>query len=211
MVEQFPSNSHSKKEKPAGKEPKKVERIVQGNVVHRKKSLGKRFAETFTGGDTQGVGSYILFDVMIPALKDLMADMTSQGVERMLFGDSAPRGRNRRHGGSRTNYSRMSGPLGRAGMADEPRRSISNRGRTTHDFGEVIIPSRVEADAVVEAMFDMLEQYDEVTVADFYTMADITPAFTDEKWGWTDLRGTRLERARGGGYIVNLPRPEPLD
>ena len=45
-MDEFPSNTHSEKSKPE----KKVERIVTGNVVRRKKPPGL-FRELFFGGE----------------------------------------------------------------------------------------------------------------------------------------------------------------
>lgn len=212
-MENYPSNSHKKKDPADKAEPKKIEKVITGEVVRRKKSLSKRFTETFVGGDTRGVGAYILFDVMIPAAKDMMADATSQGVERMLFGEVQSRGHSRR---GRSNghiaYNRMTGndPRGRAGRADEPR-SMSRKSRATHDFDEVILDSRVEADEVIERLYDLISQFDEATVEDFYELVGISSSFTDRKWGWMSMQDASVTRTRGGGYLLNLPRPEPLD
>ncbi|FAA01395.1 MAG TPA: hypothetical protein [Siphovirus UK_ancient_CT89] len=47
------------------------------------------------------------------------------------------------------------------------------------------------------------------TVGDLYGMAGISQTYTDENWGWRDLRGARAVRARNG-YILDLPKPEDV-
>ena len=47
-------------------------------------------------------------------------------------------------------------------------------------------------------------------MADLYDMVNITGDYTDTKWGWYDLRGAGVERIRSG-YLLDLPRPVPLD
>ena len=215
MENQYPSNSHNKPQKPkAGEsaEPKKVEKIVKSEVIQRKKPLSKRFVETFVQGDARGVWGYILFDVLQPAAKDMVADAFSQGIERMLFGEarsssrrtgSRPDGR----GSSFTSYSSMyNSPVGRR---EEPR-GMTRRSRATHDFGEIIIGTRVEAEEVIDSLFTMIAHYEQATVADLYDLVGTSTDFTDQKWGWTDLRGAGVTRVREG-YLLNLPRPEPLD
>ena len=79
-----------------------------------------------------------------------------------------------------------------------------------HDFNEIILGTRVEAEEVIDRLFDLLSKYDNASVADLYELVGITANFTDEKWGWTDLRGASVAKVRNG-YLLDLPRPEPLD
>lgn len=213
-MEDFPSNSKQAKKAQDVKEeePKKVEKVVAGDVQRRKKPLGKRFSETFFGGDARSVASFVVLDVMIPAAKDMVADAVSQGVERTLFGEarsSSRRSASRYGSGSplgHVDYRSASG--GRAPRREEAR-VPSRRARAAHDFDEIIIPTRVEAEEVVDRMFDMLGRYDIVTVADLYDLVGITGDYTDEKWGWTELRGAGVRRVRNG-YLLDLPRPEHI-
>jgi len=200
----------AKADKPA-KQEKVVEQVVKGDVIQRKMPLGRRIKELFFGGESRGVFDYVVLDVMMPAAKDMVADAVSQGVERTLFGEA--RSRSRRTGRSpngHVSYSKMSGdPRGRAGRPDEPR-AMSRRARANHDFQEIILATRHEADDALEALYDLVAQYEHATVADLYTLVGISPAFTDEKWGWEDLRGAGVRRIRDG-YLLDLPVPETLD
>lgn len=210
-MDAYPSNSKTPKETP--KDDKKVEKVVSGEVVQRKTPLGKRMANTFVGGDAKSVWNYILMDVLIPAAKDTMADATSQGVERMLFGEA--RSTSRRTGGRPNNghvsYNRYSGSATsrHPAMRDEPRQP-SRRARASHDFGEIILATRVEAEEVIDRLFDLVSKYETATVADLYELVGATGQYTDDKWGWFDLRGAGVTRIRNG-YLLDLPKPEPLD
>lgn len=210
----FPSNARNPKV--AAKQPvetKKVERVVEGEVVRRKKPIGKRLRETFLGGDTKGVFEYIMLDVLVPAAKDTIADAASQGVERMIFGEA--RSTSRRTGyrpGSSSgpiNYANRYSPVGRASGRDEDRAQLSRRARANHEFDEIILNTRPEAEAVIEQLFELVSNYDEATVADLYELVGVSGNFTDHKWGWTDMRGAGVQRVRGG-YLLDLPKPEPL-
>src|SRR5690606_17881328 len=104
-INNYPPNTHkskdseSKRPQKENAEKPKFEKVADGE--HRKKSLGKKISETFTGDDARSVGEYVLFDVVIPAAKTMISDAVGQGVERMLFGEAR---RPRTGGGSRTNY-----------------------------------------------------------------------------------------------------------
>lgn len=215
-MDEFPDNSQRViRDSPAQKaETKEVKQVTSGEVIRRKKPVGKRFAEFFGGGDARGVWGYVMVDVVVPAIKDMVADGFSQGIERMLFGDSRSSGRRSsgRYGGV---YSSPQGHFSynrpttiRQDPRNEPR-SISRRGRSTQDFDEIILANRAEAEEVIDRLFDLVSRFDQATVADLYDLVGITGNYQDEKWGWTDIRGAGAQRVRGG-YLLNLPRPEPL-
>lgn len=214
MVEEFPGNS--KRAKTASEEPKveakKVDRVVTGDVVRRKRPWSKRFKEFFTGDDTRSVADYVIFDVAGPALKDMIADIVSQGVERKLFGEARSSSRRRASSSaySHVAYNRPGAPLIGGGRPDPRAGSMSRRARATHDFDEIILPTRHDAEEVIDRLFELVSRYDAATVSDLYDLLGISGQYTDEKYGWTDMRGSSVTRIKGG-YLLNLPRPTALD
>lgn len=223
-MDEFPPNSHTskeaaqpKREKQSEEVPeKKVEKIVQGTVIQRKKPLGKRMKEMFISGDSQTVGQYIMAEVVVPATKDLLADAATSFVERILFGDGhqsrrGGRYRSRSGGDNYTRYTQASRGNRRPPWEDSRKpREISRRARQTHDFKEIILETRAECEEVIEQMFNLLEKYEVTTVADLYDLIGADSSYTDDKWGWYDLRDWRIQRIRDG-YLLNIPRPEPLN
>lgn len=216
MVESFPSNSHHKNPAPEVAQPEereKVEKVTAGEVQQRKQPLGKRLTSTFFGGDAKSAVSYVVLEVLVPAAKDTIADAFSQGIERMIFGEARSTSRrtgiNPRSGvGGYTSYNRMSqhsnGP-----RRDEPR-TMSRRARANHEFDEIILATRAEADLVIERLFDLIERYEVATVADLYNLVGISEQFTDGKWGWDDMRGARVKRVNSG-YLLDLPQTKEVD
>ena len=208
-MENYPGNSRKAKEEK--NEQKEVKKVIAGEAIRKKKPLSRRFMETFVGGDdARSVWQYVLGDVLVPAAKDTISDAVSQGIERMLFGESRGRYQARsRASSSYTSYNRYSSssPFSRR---EEPRREMSRRARATHDFDEIILELKVEAEDVLDNLYELVQKYDTATVADLYEMVGQTANFTDEHWGWTDLRGAGVTRVKNG-YLLDLPRPEPLD
>lgn len=210
-MENYPGNSKrvtaKAPEKKAPPKEKKVEKVVVGTVTRRKKPLSKRFSETFVGGDAQSVAAYVMNDVMVPAAKDMIADAVSQGIEKMLFGESRGRSRGASVAGAAyTSYNRIS-TQAKAGGAN---RDMSPRARASHNFDEIILDTRAEAQEVLDSLFTLISDYDVATVADLYEMVGQTGTFTDEKWGWVDMRGASVTRIKGG-YLLNLPSPKFID
>lgn len=204
----YPGNSHKSRDESSKVEVrKKVTRVTKSTPIQRKKPLGRRVAETFTGEDTRTVGQYILFDVLVPAAKAMISDAVSQGAERLLFGDSRPTSSRSPRKGNYTPYNRVSG--GRS-FDSSGSRELSRRGRSVHDFDEIVLESRGEAEEVLERLTDLIDNYDIATVSDLYDLVGITGSFTDDKWGWTNLRGAGVRRIREG-YLLELPKTSPID
>lgn len=224
-MSEFPSNAHTRRPpsrkalEEAPEEPeKKIEKVVSGTVQKRKPPLGKRVKAAFLDGSTESVKDYVLLDLVIPNIKDLIADVVSGGIEHMIYGSNGPsRGRRSGHrqgggGGSRFDYAGVSrGPIQQYRGREEPRQQLSRRARMTHTFDEVEFSTRTDAETVLTQMFDLLDRFEVVSVADFYGLVGYTPEFTDHNWGWTDIRGTLPRRIRGGGFILDLPPTEPID
>jgi hypothetical protein len=221
VTEPFPSNARVDKEaKPVytrttktvketvapAEEPKKVESVVTGKVVRRKQPIGKRFFQTFFGGDAKSVAGFVMMDVLLPSAKDMIFEAFTQGMQRTLFGESGP-GATRRPGASRPGYT----PYNRMGAGTRPAepREISRAARSQHNFDEILLATRVEAETVIDRLYDLIERYEEASVADLYDLVEISGDFTDAKWGWKSLTGARAVRTRDG-YLLDLPRPENL-
>ena len=208
-MEEFPGNRRTPGDQPT---EKKISRIVDGEVVRRKQGLGKRFGQLFVAGDSRSVTQYVLMDVLLPAAKDMFTDAISQGVERLIYGESRPSTRRGPTNGSgyisynRYSQSRTPGPP----RDTNPVGRMSRQARAVHNFDEIILPTRREAEEVLDFMFDLLTRYETVSISDLYELVGETGQFTDEKWGWTNLTGSSVTRVRDG-YLLNLPRPVAID
>lgn len=209
--DEFPPNSHSSKREYSSldatpvKKEKHVEKIVKGKVVKRKKSMGRKLSETFLEDDGQNVMDYIIYDVLIPSAKETLSNVVTNGIEMLLFGESKGSRTTRDRGKSRVSYQSY--------YDDENRRSRSRgRGRRTcHDFDDIIFDHRGEAEEVLSSLVELIDGYGQATVGDFYDLVGMSGSYTDNKWGWDNLASAYIERARGGGYIIRLPRTIILD
>ena len=206
---EFPANSHaSKTDAPVDK---KLERVTSAEPVRRKKSLRKQFGDMIVAGDLRGSMGYVLMDVMLPAAKDMIVEAGSQGIERLIFGETRRRSSRNPQAGATgyVSYNRMSGPTV-ASRISGPARAMSRAARSRHNFDEIILESRTEAEEVIDRLFDLVSRYETATVADLYELVGISSTHTDHRWGWLDLHGAGVSRIRGG-YLLDLPDPEPLD
>lgn len=214
-MDEFPSNSRNRssqpeKATPPEEEVKKLNRVVTGKVIKRKKPLGRRMIDTFFAGD--GVLGYLGKEVLLPALQNLITDFVTQGVNRAVYGDAAPP-RSSVRGGSvgRTHIS-----YDRYNSANRPAvREVSPTTRrlvtqpSSVDIGEVILGSKIEAQVVVDKLYETVEEYGCATVANLNELIGQTSVYTDHKYGWTDLTTMTVKRIREG-FLLQLPDPEDL-
>ena len=199
-MEDYKSNSHASKEKEKNREEKKVEKIISGNAKAKKKSEFSKFADVFVSEDAGNVKSYILMDVLVPAVKKAISDIVTNGIDMLLYGET---GVHKRNGASskvsyRSYYDRSN------------RSSSSSRTRSGYSYDDIILDNRGEAEEVLSRMDEIVATYGTVSVADLYDLVGITGAYTDNKYGWTDIRSASVVRVRDG-YMIKLPRALPLN
>jgi hypothetical protein len=197
----------------AAPDDKKLEKVITNEVIRRKQPLTKRLAQTFFGGSAKSAAQYVMMEVLLPAAKDAVADAFSQGVERIIFGETRSASR---RGGFRgvnlvpnnfTAYNRITSPSGVAPY--QPNNTLSPQARAHHNFDEIILATRPEALAVITRLQGLITTYGSCTVADMYAIMEITSEYTDNKYGWTSLQGADIVRIREG-YLLDLPRPVQL-
>lgn len=211
-MDQFPGNSRRPERAREDAPKKQVERVIQGEVTRRKTPLGRRFTQHIIGGDAQSVWGHVIGNVLVPYARDMISDAATTFIDSMIFGDSGGgRGRSRgRSIGGRTDYQSPFGRSRGSSRYDEPKRELSRRARSTHDFDEILVDLRVDAEEVLDRLEAMLDKYDSVTVADFYELCGVDASYTDQKYGWTSLAGATINRVRGK-WAMRMPAPEPLD
>lgn len=146
-------------------------------------------------------------------MKDTIYDMVQGSLEMSLFGERKSKRYSSRRGESgKTNYGSFSTSSSRSRDRDRPeRREISRRDRSRHNFDDVILETRADAEEVIDNLVEMIDRYKQATVADLYDLVGMDEDFTDRKYGWENLSSASCSRARGGGYILNLPKPILLD
>lgn len=202
-MEDYKSNSHKSKEvSQVPAERKKLDKVVSGNVKVKKKSSVHKFTDVFISEDVSNVKSYILMDVLVPAIKKAVSDIVTNGIDMILYGGNGAN-RKRSTNGNYISYNNYSD------RRREDRNYTPSTARTGYSYDEVLIPSRGEAEEVLSRMDELIEAYERVSVADFYDLVGVTCDYTDNKYGWTNIRNAEVVRVRDG-YKIKLPKALPL-
>lgn len=205
--QEYKSNSYKSKEEAQNKSSegeKRVEKVVQGKVQTKKNNI-HRFTDVFISEDISNVKSYILMDVLVPAIKKAVSDIVTNGIDMILYGES---GRNKnRSTGSKISYVNYYDRRSDDRRYDEPR---SSSGRGSLNYDDLKFERRRDAEAVLDQMAEVIEHFGFVTVSDMYDMADVTAPFTGNKYGWTNVRNAEVVSTRDG-YLIKLPKASLID
>lgn len=204
-MDNYPNNSHAYKEqqKKAADHPR-PEKVISGTAETKQKSEMSRLADALVpgAGNVGGIKNYIIMDVLIPSIKNAICDIITDSVNMLFRGEKTRRKEGRRLNGDYVSYSSISS------RRDEPDRSDR---RTGYSPDDVTVDSRADAILVLEQMDDLLDTYGQVTVADLYDLVGISGNYTDNKYGWTNLRNAEPIRLSSGRYLLKLPKAQPLN
>lgn len=188
---EYTPNSHKYKEEQKAASERKIEKVVTGNVKTKKKLVGK----IFNTGDGVDVKDYLVDEVAVPGVKNLILDLIIGGATRLLGGKSKYA---RSNGASKISYRDY------YDQRDDRRPPVVSGGGR-FDMEDIIFPSRTDAEAVRDQMDEVISRYGFVTVGDMYDMAGLPQPFTGQKYGWTSIVNSRIESVRDG-YIIRLPK-----
>lgn len=200
---EYKANSHRVKEEQKNKEVIKKDIQPVAKAKTKKKSEVKKFADVFIAEDITSVKDYIVNDVLIPAAKKAISDIITNGIDMILYGEARGKDR-RRDTGSRVSYTKY---------YERDRDRDYDRGRTrrsVYDYDDIILDTRGEAEDVLNRMDDLIDAYGMVSVADLYDLVGVSGNYTDNKYGWTNLRNAEVRRTRDG-YLLKLPKALPFD
>lgn len=197
----YKPNSHKSKEEQAVAE-KRVEKLAKGPIKVKKKNEIRKLADVFISEDVTNVKSYVVMDVLIPAIKKAIVDIVTDGVHMIFYGGA------RRNGGSRADkvsyvdYSRRS--------YDDRRPSNIQETRTNYSSDQFVFETRADAEEALATMDATVERYGMIRVLDLYDMVGKTCDHTANKYGWTSTRNAEIVRVRDG-YVIKMPRALPID
>lgn len=194
------SHKYRQEKKPVtGDVPKKkIEKVISGTATLKKRGLGRRFMDVFFTGSGQDVKSYLIFDVLIPAIKETINNMINKGTEMILFGESSRPAK--KVSGNYVSYSSSF-------KGEREKIAPSRQNRMIRRFDDIKFESRADAEHVIDILAEVMSIYNQATIGDLYDAVGITPDWTDnvEEYGWTDLSGTHVSRIRDG-YILEMPK-----
>lgn len=189
---------------------KDLPKVVSSPGKIQKKSELKVLSESLFPKDMHG----LLGSAIRNAASDMMYDIITNGasiIADSIAGMLDPNGRSHDRRGrvvsgrrDYTKYSRSSNDRNKEEIRYARRRSI-------FDYDQIIFNNRGDAESVLFAMDDIIDQFGVVSVADLYDISEVsTDNHMVNKYGWSDIRDAKVIHVRKG-YVIDLPKPMLLD
>lgn len=200
-IKNYPSNSLKSREASAVKKqkPEIVPVIEEGDAKVVAPKLGRKiFNAFFPEATNKPIGSFFLFDVCIPTLRNFIGNVMISGGKNISGGyNSGVLGSGKKSYESYYNgkVSYMSSPQKRSKI---------------YDCEHVWYSSLQKAQDVIDQMNTILKEYPVVSVADMKELSklsgDISPG--DYHLGWSDIHDVKWYSDHGGYTVVFPPTIE---
>lgn len=181
----------------------------KGGTRLKEKTFKQKVRDAFIAEEVHDIKSYVVFDVIIPAIKTTFRNLVVNSLDISLFGKVSKGGQGGRSGGgSYISYDRAY-----RDNRDEPRQQP--RGNDVLDVREVDrvwFETKEDAEEQIRVIRETYD-YNEGTlsVAEFLDAAQMKASPIHTKWGWFDISNASAEPyPDGSGWYVNLPRPRRL-
>lgn len=178
---------------------------VLGGATQVARPATKRFFDFLFAESPRDLAKKIGREVVVPRLKASFEEAAGSFLSGMLWG-----------GGNRPNPNIVQGTVFKGGAVNYSGISTQNamllarqatvQTTSSGNYQDLVVPSVQLAESYLAQLYELLNQYRVVTVADLYEMAAISPAISDGSFGWTSLDSARI-RPVGNGYVLELPRP----
>lgn len=187
---------------------KKVITPVASGAKKVERPATRRFFDFLFAESPKALAGKVARDVLWPRAKAGFEEAANSFLAGMLWGDGVNRpipnivkGTVLRGGGMNYNTISTQNSLSQARLA--------NVSRSVGNYQDLVLPTQQMAEAVLGNMYELLNEYRVVAVADLYEAAGVTPAPSDNAYGWMSMDGSRISKVRDG-YLLELPRPSLL-
>jgi len=202
------------------KEKKQLDKVITTQPKKVKRSLIGRLITGVVGPEgLPGIGAYVNEEIVKPAIKNIIVDAVTSGINMVMYGEKGgpSRGRQSSYSGSRnyrpnTNYSSNYSNYNRSGSNQEQAPQERYAARTARaGVEEYIIGDRHDASQVLVSLTEYADRYDSVSVADYYDLIGAQSKYTDNNIGWTIDSITRASiMPVRGGYVIKFPPTEVI-
>ena len=217
-LESYPNASRASanqdQNKPKAK-PKQEAIIKEGHVKLKKQSAWKKAKHRIFEQEGKDLKEYVVYDVLIPSIKDTISNIVSNGIDILLYGEA--RHLNAKRSGilsssPKYNHVSYSSISSNKPVNSSVRRSISSSSalRSNLALDDFIFQTRGEANDILNQLSTILTDYGVVTVADLYELCGLRTPYTYNNYAWRDLSTAGVSMTRDG-YLLNLPTPQTLD
>lgn len=194
--------------------PKKEEIHIEG-AVERKKTLGRKFKDTFLAEDISDIKDHLYEDIIKPSAQNLAFDIAESitdsirdGFEMAIFGRSSSRSRKKRRKGSDSNTIFVD--YGDYYSSENSReRERREQSRNSNNVKEYLFPTKDSAQSALELMSDYIQEHRVLSVGKYYEFLRKPTKAPDYNYGWSDISSAKIEKV-DDGFMINLPKTKDI-
>lgn len=175
------------------------------------RSMKRRVLDAFISNERGNIKDHVIFDVVIPSIKNAISDVVSDGINMLLFGEKK---KSSSKNGTITPY----GSFWASSISNEKKWNTDTETRKTSSlsrYSEACWETKEDAMIMLNCMSELIEATRCITVAQFYGLINDPDNFPIEsvhnKWGWKTLADVRTWKISEGRWGLTLPRPQRLD
>ncbi len=208
LANEFPPNGNAS---PVRRRPTDKD-LVPVAKARRPKGSTKSF---FGGNTANQIKSYLISDVLIPAVKDFVEDSVLAILDNVLHPDTSNVNYPKRSGLPRNNNERIR--YDQVGKRSNLRSvGVSDSRKSPEDYNNLVYASRGEAEVTLRRLYDIISEFGVASVYDYYKLNGVTGEWSTDKYGWDidsfpDPRSFGKVRHVPGGYSIILPRVSVIE
>lgn len=197
------------KSKPA-EEPKKAPPVIpQGGAERVKRPARKRIMNFVIAENPKELAKDVGRNLVVPRLKASFEEAFNSLLAGLLWGNSANRPTNGIVRGTVLNpNTTVYGGVVNGGVSPQQLAAAAMPNRPS-GYQDVKVPTQQYAEALLARLYQDLNEYRMVSIADLYEAANLPTEPQDHKMGWYSLEGAHVEIVRDG-FVLALPRPTRL-
>lgn len=212
---------------------KDLKPVVATQPKKANKNLIGRLVSGVVGPEgASGIGEYINEEIIKPAIKNaildtatsglnVIVDSITSGIQMAIFGE---KGRPVNRYGSASRYRGYGNPSGgynnrtnyTSRYTSQQPEPVTDRTRTVgrssrHGVDEYVIEDRYDAAEVLTQLTEAADNYNSVSIADYYDLIGVASVYTDNDYGWTmdSIVRATIVTVRGG-YVIKFPPVEVI-
>ena len=208
LANEFPPNGNAS---PVRRRPTDKDLVPVAKARRPKSS-----AKSILGGNTANqVKSYLISDVLIPAVKDFVEDSVLAILDNVLHPDTSGTGYSKRLSLPRNHTERIRyDQIGRRSNFKSV--GIPDSRKSPEDYNNLVYSSRGEAEVTLRRLYDIISEFGVASVYDYYKLNGVTGEWSTDKYGWDidsfpDPRAFGKVRHVPGGYSIILPRVSVIE
>ena len=178
----------------------------------RKKTFKDKLRASFIGSDANSIGEYLLFNILVPAIKNTAYNLINSSASMFILGNGQPQQYyDNRRPGSYVSYNYVAS---RPGFGNNGSYNYGAPAANVDSFRNISYATKAQADSVLSDMLDYIYSYNYVTVAKYYGLSGLgsQATYQDEAWGWYSLNEVASVPSSNepGRWILTLPKARPI-